>query len=192
MEVFKFPFLAEVWGTISDWIMILVTTITAYFLYKTLQSQKDVQEAQNELLKIEQIRLREQFKPEIDYRYFFSETVEKYADRMTPDSEFLSVAVMNLNVNVAINYDFITNNNADIEMLEFFKPQPSLIQGDKFAAIHFIIRNIKRENPVYYGFHFFFVYSDLIGTRYKQFVYCDKRNGEVSVRTHIPEIIKSK
>lgn len=67
MDVFKFPFLAEVWGTVSDWIMIMVTSVTAYFLYKTLRSQKDVQQAQNKLLKIEQIRLREDFKPKLDY-----------------------------------------------------------------------------------------------------------------------------
>ncbi|MDP9076163.1 MAG: hypothetical protein M3O71_01965 [Bacteroidota bacterium] len=42
MDLFKFPFLSDVWGTVSDWVMIAVTTITAIFLYKTLKSQKEV------------------------------------------------------------------------------------------------------------------------------------------------------
>ena len=40
MDIFNFPFLSEIWGTVSDWVMIMVTGITAYFLYKTLYAQK--------------------------------------------------------------------------------------------------------------------------------------------------------
>lgn len=40
------PFKAEVWGTVSDWVMVLVTTITAIAIWRTFTSQKNVQDFQ--------------------------------------------------------------------------------------------------------------------------------------------------
>ncbi|SEM57626.1 hypothetical protein SAMN05216436_105224 [bacterium A37T11] len=37
-EIFKFPFIAGVWGGVSDWVIICVTALTAFFLYRTLKS----------------------------------------------------------------------------------------------------------------------------------------------------------
>ena len=54
MDTFKFLFNSVLWGPVSEWVMIGVTSVTAFFLYRTLQSQKDVQGAQNKLLEIEQ------------------------------------------------------------------------------------------------------------------------------------------
>jgi hypothetical protein len=53
----------DIWGTVSDWFMVIVTIVTAFYLYKTLQSQKNVQETQNKLFEIETIRFRESIKP---------------------------------------------------------------------------------------------------------------------------------
>ena len=52
-----------IWGTVADWIMIVVTGLTAYFLWKTLQSQKDVQSDQTMLTKIEQERYAKEIRP---------------------------------------------------------------------------------------------------------------------------------
>ncbi|HEY4323107.1 MAG TPA: hypothetical protein VGN20_03955 [Mucilaginibacter sp.] len=60
------PFESDVWGTVSDWAMVIVTGITAIFIYRTFRAQLKVTKDQTELLKIEQIRLREQFRTEID------------------------------------------------------------------------------------------------------------------------------
>ena len=43
----------EIWGTVSDWVMITVTFATAFLLLLTLKSQKEVQRTQNELFRIE-------------------------------------------------------------------------------------------------------------------------------------------
>lgn len=56
-------FVAEIWGTVSDWYMVIVTMITAIFLYKTLKSQKDVQESQKILQEIEVKRFRKTIEP---------------------------------------------------------------------------------------------------------------------------------
>ena len=34
-----FPFYVEIWGTVSDWIMIFVTAFTAIYLVKTFRQQ---------------------------------------------------------------------------------------------------------------------------------------------------------
>jgi hypothetical protein len=46
------PFSANVWGTVSDWIMVSVTTLTALFLIKTFKSQKKVQLMQQSITDI--------------------------------------------------------------------------------------------------------------------------------------------
>ena len=60
------PFESDVWGTVSDWAMVIVTTLTAIFIYRTFREQLKVTKDQGELLKIEQIKLREQFRTELD------------------------------------------------------------------------------------------------------------------------------
>lgn len=73
VELFKFPFISDVWGTASDWVMILVTAITAYFLWKTLNAQTKSIAIQNETLvhqeqiaKIERHKYIENIKPEFE------------------------------------------------------------------------------------------------------------------------------
>jgi len=41
-DLYQFPLPATVWGNFSDWSMVLVTGITAYYIYHTLKSQKEV------------------------------------------------------------------------------------------------------------------------------------------------------
>jgi hypothetical protein len=63
MDLFHFPFLADVWGTFSDWTMVFVTAVTARYIYKTFKAQLQVTKDQQELLKIERVRHRKQFEP---------------------------------------------------------------------------------------------------------------------------------
>lgn len=187
--MFQYPFPADVWGTVSDWVMVIVTFFTAIFLYRTLRSQKDVQHAQNRFLEIEQIRLREQFKPEIQYCSFNDEDENRFSHKMKKNSEILSVSVKNLSDNVAINYKFHLPENPQAEMLDWFASQPSLIKYNGHGEVHFLIRNPNYENRIPFLFHFVFTYNDLIGTKYEQRVYCGMENGVISIRSHIPEII---
>lgn len=63
MDLFTFPFFADVWGTAADWLLMVVTVSTAVFLYKTLQSQKEVQEHQRQLLEREHQRYVSSIRP---------------------------------------------------------------------------------------------------------------------------------
>jgi len=55
------PFAAEVWGTVSDWAMVAVTALTAYFLVKTFRSQQKVQILQQDITDIEKERYRVEY-----------------------------------------------------------------------------------------------------------------------------------
>jgi len=39
-DLFSFPFVAGVWGNVSDWCMVIVTILTAIYLVKTFSEQK--------------------------------------------------------------------------------------------------------------------------------------------------------
>jgi len=83
--------------------MIGVTTITAYFLWKTLKSQqetlksqKDVQDTQNKLYKIERIRLLEQFKPILKYSLFDNTlALNEISRESSRNKEVISIAIQN-------------------------------------------------------------------------------------------------
>lgn len=42
VQMFQFPYYAEIWGTVSDWGMLFVTGLTALYLIKTFRSQQEV------------------------------------------------------------------------------------------------------------------------------------------------------
>lgn len=56
----------EIWGTVSDWFIVIITLVTAVFLYKTLRSQMEVQKDQNILKDIEIKKFIKELKPNIE------------------------------------------------------------------------------------------------------------------------------
>lgn len=52
-----------IWGSVADWFTGCVTGLTAYLLWRTLKSQTKVQEAQNQLIRIEQLRHSREIQP---------------------------------------------------------------------------------------------------------------------------------
>lgn len=57
-----------VWGTVSDWVVVLVTALTARYLWKTLQSQLKVQELQGKITLIENDRYRQEHVPKFKFK----------------------------------------------------------------------------------------------------------------------------
>lgn len=47
------PFLSEVWGTVSDWVLVILTALTALAIWRTLESQRIVQKDQAEITRIQ-------------------------------------------------------------------------------------------------------------------------------------------
>jgi hypothetical protein len=174
MDIFKFPLLAEIWGTISDWVMIGVTTVTAYFLYKTLQSQKDVQQAQNKLLEIEQLRVREDFKPILKFSpYEDADFLKRNSDPLKADEEIVSISVI-YNPHRTFKLIFDTVEAEDVPRI-FQKVELSDSENEKKVTLNFIIKNFSNYNfALFYFFIFQCKYQDIAGTNYVQRVSCFK------------------
>jgi hypothetical protein len=71
MDINNFgPFHSDVWGNFSDWSMVVVTTLTAIFLWKTLKSQTIVQGLQERMFKIEYDKHRVTIMPKFEIRSY--------------------------------------------------------------------------------------------------------------------------
>ena len=169
MDLFKFPFQADVWGTASEWIMIVVTGITAWFLYKTLQSQ-------NRLYDIEHLRLREDYKPKLKYQVFENGNLP-----IDIRLQAKSVAIINN------GQTSVKNVYADNPVSEYiWASTPSvdslkniLTTGEKIS-LNIIFKSFD-ENVLKDKFQFIVHYEDMVGFKYQQAVVCyfesnDKNN----------------
>ncbi|WP_343320247.1 hypothetical protein [Sphingobacterium multivorum] len=81
IDLYEVPFDANVWGTVSDWAMVIVTFFTAYFLVKTFLEQKNANQlALSNYKKQIMPRIRVSKQPYLHPRsgfYCFELTVEK-------------------------------------------------------------------------------------------------------------------
>jgi hypothetical protein len=182
MCIIQFP--ADVWGTVSDWVMIIVTTITAYFLYKTLKSQKEVQQAQNKFLEIEQVRLREDYKPELDYNRF-----EKQLNINQPGKQAVSFSIRNKSENRALNVTTIYSDDEKFPAITQAPNPRTLLKNEIDMSLHYLadISNGALE----YEITFTIEYEDVAGTKYQQTVLCEGLGGGESIKKSTPTIINT-
>jgi hypothetical protein len=179
-----FFFDANIWGTVSDWCMVAVTTTTAYYLYKTLQSQKDVQKTQAKLYEIESVRFRESIKPKLRYTLYTGDT-GTFVDK--PDKEILTIEVTNETTNLARAIRPIYNHDNEEARPVFSHPNPKHHEkGDKPIYLHFVVDR-KPKLGIYFSFAV--AYKDVSGTIYKQGIICIKDYGMVEINPYLPEII---
>jgi hypothetical protein len=109
MDLFKFPFLAEVWGTAADWTMVIVTAGTLYLLIKTLRSQLEVQKAQQKTTLIESERYAKEFMPLFELQ---KDHVDTYVDQgnLVIDFQLLIILKEGTCINLTINMDNVTDD----------------------------------------------------------------------------------
>lgn len=180
-----FSFSAENWGTVSDWVMVCVTIITAIFLLITLISQKKVQQTQNELFRIESIRFRESIKPK--FKYSASTGKMKPGDK---DKQVLTVEVTNESNSMALNISKIVSQNErtpQIFVITGFTDRiDHLSKGDNPLIFHFLIdATPKFQNFVTFALN----YQDIAGANYKQGVLCICDDLGIEINPFLPEII---
>lgn len=64
MDINNFgPFDSDVWGTVSDWFVAIVTAVSIYFLRRTLNSQNETQKLQSSVTNLEFQRYRQSIMP---------------------------------------------------------------------------------------------------------------------------------
>jgi|GEM_PF-5301439 len=140
------PFQSDVWGTVSDWIIVLVTACTGLFIYLTLRSQTKVQSLQQELLKIEKFRYRKQFEPEFIITSHSEWTSE-------PQKKLIVSLSIQLTKNTAYSIRIV--KKADKVFESYYKH----IDEIKVNNIEFLAENkmVKDEDAYYfYNIHIYF------------------------------------
>lgn len=180
MQLNIFLLNAEIWGNVSDWCMVLITAITAYYLYRTLQSQKDVQETQTKLFEIENVRFREGIKPLLHYAV--SEIGIKF-DSIDKNKRVLSIEVTNETDSLALE---IISEHSDKQIfipIDFDTTRRHARKGDKPLFFHFMLDS-KIDSVI-----FSLTYQDIAGTKYKQGVYCLSDSAGTEVHPFLPETV---
>ncbi len=173
------------WGTISDWFMIGVTALTAYYLYKTLQSQKEVQRTQTELFKIESIRFRESIKPILKYAASTDKMRSEDKDR-----KILTIEVTNETESSALKVSRILPPNDQTPQLlvatGLSDSRDHLAKGDNPLLFHFLVDpKLSASGWVVFSLS----YQDVAGTKYRQGVVCICDNYGIELNPYLPEII---
>jgi hypothetical protein len=153
-------------GSISDWAMVLMTSVTAVFLYKTLRSQQKVQAAQNTLLAIEQLRIREEFKPKLRYGAIQDGAMIR-ATVAVRDNELVSIGVVNQGEQPALDFKVLPKTVKGAELANRVLICESLNNRDGHFGLHFLAsRTIGRM--LTYDIHCTVSYHDAAGNLYHQ------------------------
>jgi hypothetical protein len=158
-----FYFDPNVWGTVSDWTIAAITLITAYYLYKTLKSQNDVQRMQAKLLEIESVKFAESIKPKLRFTIAKANPFEAASE----DKKIYTVDMINESESVALEISVESADTANAKRVLIATDFPRIHQKkeDKPWKIHFVTENNQRF-PQFVTFMVFF--QDISGAKYKQ------------------------
>ena len=174
----------DIWGTVSDWFMVIITAITAFYLYKTLQSQKTVQETQNKLFEIETIRFRESIKPV--FKFF----VPHIDDRITATEEnetIHTIAIENQTDSTALEISIdITCDTTNLERLELVDNPKRYLKKNEVFNLLFLVHN----NSIERNFAMVSIdYQDIYKTKYNQRLFCIFHKTWVDIHPSLAEIV---
>jgi len=174
----KFPLEAEVWGTVSDWIMLLVTAITAYYLYQTLKSQQ-------ELTRIEHFRHREGLKP-----IFTLETTTVSENLSDTEKIFKLKFDIRCLENNAFNVDLSQTSYDPSYTFHINFLKKFMIKKDLNRILNVTYTSPNKESIFYIGrIKFVIIYSDADNNRYKQEMIFQMINTQHFKTVNLPEYI---
>jgi len=164
-DLFRFPFEADVWGTASDWVMIFVTAITAFYLYQSLKSQREIQLMQQKVTKIEEYDYLMKIKP--DFKISIDRCTIKPKNLNGPQV-VNGLAILETENHTAINVKILIrtyiNNELRTERDESFdyrEPQyETALKIDEFE--------IKRDGSDNFHITYNITYQDVDGNHYKK------------------------
>ena len=180
-------FTPDIWGTVSDWTMVIVTSATAILLLMTLKPQRDVQRTQYELFRIENIRFKESIKPILKY----SGCQNQFKSNNGKENIF-TIEVINETTSAALKISRFVSTDEQTKQLfcgaiGFDSKRDHLIKGDKPLLFHF---GIDSDLTTFHYIIFIVKYQDIAETNYQQRVFCvyDENYG-LEIHPGLPEII---
>lgn len=171
----------NVWGTVSDWCMIVVTIMTAIYLYKTLQSQQEVQRIQNELYKIESIKFNESIKPILKYNLIQGRT-------MMENQSFFIIDIINESNSSALKITIESSETENVKRKRMHRKHSTHLQkGDEPLKLYFYVIN----NSIFNNIITISVdYEDITGVKYNQNVVCNLIPGISTINPYLATLVK--
>lgn len=173
----KYQLIPEVWGTVSDWVMILVTCITAYLLWKTLSSQNKSIKIQNETLKeqqkitkFESHQYLEKIRPEFKLTYTANtpDEVRSTKTRLTFSFYFYIQNYHATNILITANREITSL----LEGIAFPIEKERLNVGESISIILVEFENIMNHeakgSPYFLNVEFNLKFNDIDGNKYSQ------------------------
>lgn len=169
------PFAADVWGTVSDWAMVVVTIVTAYFIWRTLNSQVAVQKAQSEMLKIEMNRRIAEIKPSFSF-------VSLEESKFESDKLFLKLNKNDVYVaNVHLSFTIFSSNVSGASQKKSLSNAEVQSNDLRFTFVKGKI-NLNYNSLIILGLEF----EDELGTQYTQMIMIDWFGGKFSSNNTMP------
>lgn len=178
--------LPEVWGTVSDWVYIVVTTATLYFIYRTFRSQIEVQRMQLKMTSIENERYRVESLPVFE------------AEMMEDEPNQLNKSADPMKLFVTIGFGLKKNECKNLKLKVSSDMAKSLdwthlvgnfdyIMAGGANLIDVLVTKKDEENPYMFPIELDFQYEDMVGNHYKQSIHCiRRRSGKHQVYTFTP------
>jgi len=185
-------FNVEIWGTVSDWVMVIVAIITACFLYKTLRSQTYVQKVQMKLFEIEKVRLSQEIKPVFNYGVLSMEPNE------AKTILHVFISIRNVSENTARNLiveelppphssAFFGIQDLEIEGMLVMGPLQRVLGPNEQKSINYFI-NYNGENFPNTYVTFIVYWEDAIKNKYWEKVRCIPIEGRIFLKIYKAEI----
>jgi len=178
------PFRADVWGTVSDWIIVLISTFTLFFLYHTLKSQRKATESQAEATRLQAQATADQVELSKLTRIQFEKDIMP---------GLVIQNILDSKSGGTIRIAFSRNHATDIEILNRsdnafrFDVSESL----KFSSVAEgapIALNYITEPGVNHQFKFIIRYTNINGSRYEQKAIYNNDQDEFVISA--PQLIK--
>ena len=164
------PFSSNVWGTVSDWVMVIVTGTTLYYINKTFKSQYEVQKLQQQSTNIENEKFRIQVLPTFElfiYKTDFEFIEDKVKTKMSIGFHLMKNECLNLEIDFSITSSEIISNDIALEKLDY-------IAEDAHRGLDIVLstkKHIFDRNGCSLSLNF--KYADIVGNRYEMQFYAN-------------------
>ncbi|MGZ3758114.1 MAG: hypothetical protein ACXVAY_06940 [Mucilaginibacter sp.] len=177
------PFAPEVWGSVSDWVYIIVTTATLYFIYRTFMAQLEVQRMQLKITNIENEWYRKESLP-----IFEAEVLEDQPGQPTDADKLLVSIGFGLKNSECKNLKLtVTSHMAKNLKWNHLAGNFQYVMAGGCNLIDVLVTKKDEENPYMFPIELNFQYEDMVGNQYKQNIHCIRRwSGKHQVYTFTP------
>jgi len=155
--MFQIPFEADVWGTVSDWAMLIVAAFTAYYLVKTFREQRIITQ-------LEQKRFLDSYLPILEVNNVSYTNIQSFSK-----TEFDIIIKSNSLQNLKISHNFPDNFTIAIP---YVVKNVMLAKGRKLSfSISLKLNPVFIEITEYSGNTIIFEYQDYLGNKYQQYLF---------------------